>query len=96
MTIIDSYNANQVTILPHFSGQYKQRGSGFGALAAGIGFVALPLARRFTLPTAKGIGREPLKQDIPELVDVVSNKKSPKQALKNTVSNTIKKKQKGG
>ena len=92
---MDSYYANQVTSLPHFSGHYTQRGSGFGALAAGIGRVALPLARRFILPAAKRIGRELLKQGVPELVDVVSKKKSPKQALKNTVSNTIKK-QTGG
>ena len=92
---MDSYYAKQVTSLPHFSGHYRQRGSGFGALAAGIGRVALPLARRFILPAAKRIGRELLKQGVPELVDVVSKKKSPKQALKNTVSNTIKK-QTGG
>ena len=92
---MDSYYSNQVTSLPHFSGHYRQRGSGFGALAAGIGRVALPLARRFILPAAKRIGRELLKQGVPELVDVVSKKKSPKQALKNTVSNTIKK-QTGG
>ena len=71
---MDSYYANEVTSLPHFSGHYRQRGSGFGALAAGIGRVALPLARRFILPAAKRIGRELLKQGIPELVDVVSNK----------------------
>ena len=81
--------------MPHFSGHYRQRGSGFGALAARIGRVALPLARLFILPAAKRIGRELLKQGVPELVDVVSKKKSPKQALKNTVSNTIKK-QTGG
>ena len=44
---MDSYYVNQATSLPHFSGHYRQRGSGFGALAAGIGRVALPLARRF-------------------------------------------------
>ena len=34
---MDSYYANQATSLPHFSGHYRQRVSGFGALAAGIG-----------------------------------------------------------
>ena len=77
--------------MPHFSGHYRQRGNGFGALAAGIGRVALSLARRFILPTAKRIGKELLKQSVPELLDVVSSKKSPKQALKNTVSKTVKK-----
>ena len=86
---MDSFYANQATSLPHFSGHYRQRGSGFGALAAGIGRVTLPLARRFILPTAKRIGKELLKQSFPELLDVVSSKKSPKQALKNTISNTV-------
>ena len=92
---MDSYYANQATSLPHFSGHYRQRGSAFGALAAGIGRVALPLARRFILPTAKRIGKEFLKQSVPELLHVVSSKRSPKQALKNTISNTVKK-QTGG
>ena len=63
--------------------------------AFSIGRVALPLARRFILPTAKRIGKELLKQSVPELLDVVSSKKSPKQALKNTITNTVKK-QTGG
>ena len=59
-----SYYANQVKSLPQFSGHYRKRGSGFGALASGIGRVALPLARRSILPTAKRIGREHLKQGV--------------------------------
>ena len=87
---MDSYYANQATSLPHFSGHYRQRSSGFGALAAGFGRVAPPLARRFILPTANRIGKELLKQSVPELLDVVSSKKSPMQALKNTISKTAK------
>ena len=88
---MDSYYANQASSLPHFSGHYRQRGSGFGALASGIGRVALPLARKFVLPAAKRIGKELLLQSVPELMDVIGKKKSPKQALKNTISNTVKK-----
>ena len=88
---MDSYYANQATSFPHFSGHYRQRGSGFGALAAGIGRVALPLARRFILPTAKRIGKELWKQSVPEILDVVGSKKSPKQAFKNTIAKTVKK-----
>ena len=87
---MDSYYANQATSLPHFSGHHRQRGSGFGALAAGIGRVALPLARRFILPTAKGIGKELLKQIVPEILDVVGNKSSSKRAFKNTISRPVK------
>ena len=38
------YNNQASNSMPHFAGHYRQRGSGFGALAAGIGRVALPLA----------------------------------------------------
>ena len=92
---MDSYYANQASSLPHFSGHYRQRAGGFGALASGIGRVALPLARKFVLPAAKRIGKELLLQGVPELMDVIGKKKSPKQALKNTISNTVKK-QTGG
>ena len=93
---MDSYYTNQASALPYFSGHYRQRGSGFGALASGIGRIALPIARKFILPAAKRVGKELLLQSVPELMDVVSKKKSPKQALKNTmISNTVKK-QTGG
>ena len=77
--------------LPHFSGHYRQRGSGFGALAAGIGRVAIPFARRVFLPAAKKLGRELLMSAAPELIDVAMKKNSPKQALKNTVTQTARK-----
>ena len=77
--------------MPHFSGHYRQRGSGFGALAAGIGRVALPLARRIIWPAAKRIGRELLVQAAPELVEVATRRKSAKQALKSTVAKTARK-----
>ena len=79
-----------------FSGQYQQRGSGFGALAAGIGRVAIPFARRVVLPAAKKLGRELLMSAAPELIDVAMKKKSPKRALKNTVTKTARKQLGGG
>ena len=87
---MDAYYNNQAT-MPHFSGHYRQRGSGFGALAMGIGRVALPLARKFIIPAAKRIGKELLVQAAPELINIATKKKTPKQALKSTVKNTIKK-----
>ena len=92
---MESYYTNQASSLPYFSGHNRQGGSGFGALASGIGRIALPLARKFILPAAKRVRKELLLQSVPELVDVVSKKKSAKQALKNTISNTVKK-QTGG
>ena len=82
--------------LPQFSGHYRQRGSGFGALAAGIGRVAIPFARRVILPAAKKLGRELLMSAPPELIDVAMKKKSPKQALKNTVTKNARKQLGGG
>ena len=89
---MEAYYSNQASnSMPHFSGHYRQRGSGFGALAAGIGRVALPLARRVIWPTAKKIGRELLVQGAPELLEFATKKKSAKQALKSTVKKTAKK-----
>ena len=87
---MEAYYHNQAT-MPHFLGHYRQRGSGFGALAMGIGRVALPLARKSIVPAAKRIGKELLVQAAPELIDIATRKKTPKQSLKNTVKNTIKK-----
>ena len=75
---MDAYYASQSSnSMPYFSGHYRQRGSGFGALAAGIGRVALPIARKFIWPTAKRIGRELISQAAPEVADVVMKKKKP-------------------
>ena len=61
--MIEAYYNNQASnSMPHFSGHYRQRGSRFGALAAGIGRVAIPLAQRLILPAAKTTGRELLVQ----------------------------------
>ena len=87
---MEAYYHNQAT-MPHFSGHYRQRGSGFGALAMGIGREALPLVRKFIVPAAKRFGKELLVQAAPELIDIATRKKTPKQTLKNTVNNTIKK-----
>ena len=93
---MEAYYSNQASqSMPHFSGHYRQRGSGFGALAAGIGRVVLPLARKFLWPAAKKIGRDLLVQGAAELVEVATKRKSAKQALKNTVAKTARK-QKGG
>ena len=55
----------------------------------------MPIARKFLWLVAKKIGRELNVQAPPELVEVVKNKKSPKQALKLTVQKTVRK-QMGG
>ena len=94
---METYYSKQASqSMPHFSGHYRQRGSGCGALAAGIGRVALPLARKFLWPAAKKIGRVLLVQGAPELVEVATKRKSAKQALKSTVAAKTARKQIGG
>ena len=89
---MEAYYSNQASqSMPHFSGHYRQRGSGFGALAAGIARVSLPLARKFLWPAAKKIGRDLLVQGAPELVDVATKRKSAKQALRSTVAKKARK-----
>ena len=87
---MEAYYHNQAT-MPHFSGHYRQRGRGFGALAMGIGRVALPLVRKCIVPAAKRIGKELFVQAAPEIIDIATRKKTPKQATKNLLKNTIKK-----
>ena len=65
-------------------------------MAAGIRRVSIPFARRVILPAAKKLGRELLVSAVPELIDVAMKKKSPKQALKNTVTKTARKQLSGG
>ena len=64
-------------------------------MAAGIGRVAIPFARRVILPAAKKLGREFLMSAAPELIDVAVKKKSPKQALKKNTVTKIARKQLG-
>ena len=73
---MDSYYHNQAN-LPHFSGHYRQRGIRSGALALGLGRVALPLARKFVILAAKKIGKELFLQAAPELIEVATKRKSP-------------------
>ena len=65
-------------------------------MAAGNGRVPIPFARWVILPAAKKLGRELLMSAAPELIDVAMKKKSPKQALKNTVTKTARKPLGGG
>ena len=92
---MDAYYRQQ-SQLPHFGGYSRQRGSGIGALVAGVGRIALPFIRKVVLPIAKQFGREFLSQGVPQVLDVVAKRKTPKQALKSTLSNTVRKQIGGG
>ena len=87
---MEQYYAQQAQ-LPQFSGPARQRGSGFGSLAASFAQVAFPFAKKFLLPAVRSIGEEFLSQSIPELLDVASKMKTPKQAVRSAVCETVKK-----
>ncbi len=82
--------------LPYFQGNFRQRGSGIGALAVGVSRFALPLIRRYAVPAARKVARELFRQAVPEVMDVVTKQKTPKQAIRSTVAKTIKKQIGGG
>ena len=81
----------QQSISPYFAGHYRQWGCGFGALAAGIGRAAIPIAKKFFWPIAKTFGRELIVQAAREIVEVFAKKKSPRKALESTVQKTVRK-----
>lgn len=87
---MEAYYSRQA-VLPHFSGYSRQRGSGFGSLAAGVGRFALPFAKKFLLPAVQSLGQDLLANTLPEIVQVATKKKSAKQAAKSAIKKTIKK-----
>ena len=87
---MDSYYSRQA-IMPHFTGHARQRGSGFGSLALGVGRVALPFAKKVLLPALQSIGKELFVQSLPEIMEVATKKKSFKRAAKAALKKTVKK-----
>lgn len=87
---MDGYYHQQAR-LPYFSGYHRQRGSGIGALVAGVGRVALPFIRNYALPVAKSIGKELLREGLPEVLEILTKRQTPKQAFRNTVTKTVRK-----
>lgn len=76
--------------MPYFKGVPRQRGRGFGALAAVVGRSALPFLAKYVAPIAKTLGKNLVEAALPELVSVVEGKKKIKQAFKDTGKTTIK------
>ena len=76
--------------MPYYVGQHRQRGSGIGALVGGIARFALPFMKNILFPAAKRIGREFAIQAIPEVTEVLTRRKTPGQALKQTAIKTAR------
>ena len=82
--------------LPYFRGSARQRGRGFGALAATIGRTAIPFISRYVVPAAKRVGKELLASAAPDIGDVITGKKNMKSFAKDVGSRTIRKQLGGG
>ena len=74
---MNEYYTKQV-YLPHFLSYNRQRGSGFGPLAARIGRVALPFAKKFYYQQESHLE----KKCSNEVLDVITSRKSPRQVAK--------------
>ena len=69
--------SNTVELL-YYKGIGRQRGRGLGALAQVIGRTAFPFLRKYIVPAAKRVGADLLEIAVPDVVDVVSGKKTSK------------------
>ena len=92
---MNSYYQEQAK-LPYYVSYSRQRGSAIGALVAGIGRYAIPFARRVVLPAAKRICRDLMIEAIPELAEVATRRKTPKQAARAALRKTAKRHFGGG
>ena len=63
-------------MLPYFFGHTRQRRSGFGLLAVGVGLAALPFAEKFILSVVESIGKELFMPSWSELLEVALKEES--------------------
>ena len=76
--------------VPYYRAVGRQRGRGFGALAQAIVRTAIPFLREYVVPAAKRIGADVLEFAAPEIVEVISGRKSFKSAAKSLGKQTLK------
>ena len=76
-------------ILNRFTRYARLKGSGFRSIAADVGRVVIPFARKVLLPALKSIGEELFAQSLRELIDVASRTESIKLAAKSAVRKTV-------
>ena len=74
--------ASNTLELPYYKGFGRQRGRGFGALAQVTERTAILSLRKYIVPAAKRVAADLLECAVPEVADVVSEKKVSKLLLK--------------
>ena len=93
---MDAHYDSQIRLQSHhqttFGGPARQFGSGgMGAFAMRMGRVAVPLVKKYVLPVAKEFGKNLVSAFVPELSNVVSGRKRPRKALKDTLKKSAMK-----
>ena len=84
--------------LPYYVGPRRQRGSGIGALAAGVSTVAVPLiqkyaipfVRKHVLPRAIKFGKDLAYEAGSEIKDVIGKKKTARHAVRDSFKRAAK------
>ena len=68
--------------MPYYKGAVRQRGRGLGVAAYAVGRTAIPIIKKYILPTAKRLGKIALTHAAPELIEVATGRSKTKDALK--------------
>ena len=83
--------ASRQVEIPFYRGVGRQRGRRFDALAQVNGRTAIPILRKYILPTAKRVGADLLEFAVAEMAEVVSGRKNIKTAAKSVARQTLRK-----
>ena len=70
----------------------RQRRRGYGPLSQVTGRTTIPVLRKLIVPAAKHVGADLLEFAVPEVADVVSERKKFETAAKNVGRQTLRKK----
>ena len=82
--------ASRQVEIPFYRGIRRQRRWGFGALAQDIGKTAIPPMRNYIIPVAERVGADLINFALPEIADVLSDRKTFKTAAKGVGRQTLR------
>ena len=92
---MDDYYQTQAA-MPYFAGTSRQRGRGIGTVLRTVGRVAIPILKKYFVPTAKRVALDLANEFKSEALGIASGNVKPKVAFKRAVRNTAKRQLGGG